>query len=336
LNGAGVKRMKFTDGSGKDTVNMNTSGVDAKINFGDNAKVSYTIDNNSLNVNHSYTKDGVTSDNTVVLNNLFSNKTDSSLTVGNDVLTVGKEQVTKKSTRNLLQVSDSTKTNFDITGSKNADHIITGAGNDVISSGKGNDIVNAGDGNNTLVYTSGVDNYTAGNGDDTYNVNFGKSTDLVITDNGGNDVLNLLGKGLSSDNLSLLFNVTKSTTEPIDSESSLFIFDNSKFTTKNVLSMVSNDHASGSVSLENYFTTGKIETVNVGSDAETATTWDFSTKINQITQAVQSWLNDYGYVDAMEVFESKNSTDMSSLLNVYSTGSYTSTQTAEQQVLPTT
>jgi hypothetical protein len=209
-----------------------------------------------------------------------------------------------------------------------------------------------------LTYTSGEDEFYAGKGDDTYNVSFGKNTDLVITDDGGSDVLNLTGKGLvttvksgdtttSTVNLTALFNVDKSGNVALTSAAqdadgdtyedtdSLVIID--KNTNAAALKKIMNGKASGIVEIDNYFGTrsaesehkyalgtGAIENINVGLSSADTTAWTIDDSyIDAVASAVGSWLTANNYEDAMAVFASDKTDDIASLLNVYTTGTYT-------------
>jgi hypothetical protein len=258
----------------------------------------------------------------ITVKNYFSNKTGSTLSINGNAISYTQA----KTGKTLTNTFDGSELAFDTSylGTKYNDIITTGAGNDEIDSGKGNDIVNAGSGNNILTYTTGSDKFFAGDGNDTYNVAFGKNTDLVISDSGGSDVLNLTGKNLTSDDLALLFNVDKG--GAICSDSSLVIVDKKAKASK-LTGLANGTKVSGVVEIKNYFSQtsdestaikGAIESIRVGADVDTARTWNLD--IESIASAVANWLTSKNYADSMAVFESGNTSDMSALLGVYTTG----------------
>ena len=142
-------------------------------------------------------------------------------------------------------------------------------------------------------------------GNDIYNVN-SFDRDIYIIDKGGNDTLNL---NMKSEDIALVFNVNKH-----GAEGSLLM----GATLEQAMD------SGASLEIENYFTkAGKIETITT-TDAEGSEFKSVSTRIDEITSAVQGWLADNtGYDDAMAVLESGNTADITSLMAVYKTGEYT-------------
>jgi Ca2+-binding RTX toxin-like protein len=337
LNGAGEKTVIIAQNAGNDIINMNTNGVTANLLIdynseldNSNAELEYSKTGNNLVISRYYTNDGEYElGGTTTIKNYFANKTNSILEVNgismehNNVYVEGN---VKKS--NKIDLSKYGDLSYVITGGNKADKIITGGGSDAISSGAGNDVVYAGGGNNYLTYTSGTDKYYAGDGDDHYDVTFGEDTKLVITDDGGTDELTLKCEGLQSSDLIALFNVDREgniafTSKVGKSEietTSLDII--SKDTDASTLQKILKGKANGVVEIKNYFGnisdtspfgTGAIEDISIYQGESL----NMSSYINAVAEKVASWLQSTSYQDAMTVFNSNNTDDIGSLLNIY-------------------
>ena len=318
LNGEGEKTINFVKGDGNDTIYMNYDGVKANLIFGD-VNLIYGRKDNDLYIIRDYGSEKTEQITTV--KNYFNNNTNSELSI-NGTKFNPKDVVFEYIGSGNIQLRDGNS--YEVITGKKSDEIIlsggelysvdSGAGNDMITitgngdnyvnSGSGDDIVVIkGSGNNTLEYTSGSDCYMVGTGNDTYNVEFGRKTDLIISDNGGNDELNI---NTSLNDFTYLFDVDKNGHILAD-DTSLMIYDSNslKFTSKGM--------SGGCIEIIDYFKeSGNIETININD-----TTVNIDT--DAISSAVGTWLADNNYDTAMQVMNEGSKEDIASLLAVYQT-----------------
>jgi len=224
-----------------------------------------------------------------------------------------------------------------IVGSKKNDRIYAyNTTTNIIDSGAGNDIIHTESGNNktTIYYSKGYDNCITGSNNDTYNigatskknVGFTKSSKIHIRDTGGVDTMNIISK---TKDLRLLFNVDENGNIVTSGEfhfsknddkiwDSIMIFNKSSLTAKNI----NKNNFTGVIEIDNWFSAGKIETINTKNN----TNLNMETWINSVKSSVQSWLTTGKYANkydnALEVFESKDSKAIASLVSVYSKVQY--------------
>ena len=206
-------------------------------------------------------------------------------------------------------------------------------GADIIDSKKNDIIIGAGAGQ-SFTYTAGKDLYKGGEGDDTYKFTLDKKTTLVVSDNAGDNILDLTTSKNSG--FGLFFNVNADGSIDVDDDdkSDLMIIDKAtyaKATVKTAQSLFG-DSAKGVVGLEDAITA---TTEGEGEEATTTYSVDsFQIKkdgasaadinIDDTRAAVASWLADHDtYASAFDAILAGDKTDVASLMAVYATGEYT-------------
>lgn len=332
LNGKGEKTVNFVKGDGNDTIYMNYDGVKANLVFEDcvnpsdgevpedKGQLIYGRKGNDLYIVRDY--GSVKTEQVTTVKNYFNNTTTSELSINGEKFNpnkivfeyIGSGKITFEDGNNY-EVITGRKTDTITLSNGDFYSVDSGAGNDKITisnnkesyidSGSGNDTVTiTGTGNNTLNYTSGRDYYSVGEGNDIYNVEFGRKSDLIISDNGGNDVLNI---NSDNNNLTYLFDVDKNGN--ITDDTSLLICDTDS------LKISSRGISGGCIEIIDYFKTGEIETINVNST-------ELNLDTDAIASAVSTWLSDpnHSYDSAMDVMNSGNKEDIASLLAIYQPG----------------
>ena len=177
-------------------------------------------------------------------------------------------------------------------------------GHDVYSlAGNSNDTYNADDEYYDDMHLSILDY----KGNDTYNIKCSYYSSILIQDDNGTDVLNLYGTNNWS---RLFFNVKRDNTTNGDL---LIIKHNDNLTAENVMDK---KNAKG-VRICNYFSDGKIETINFkSSSSANLTSW-----IDGIKGHVSAWLNSNysqkGYESTSDVLNSGNKDDINAILSCY-------------------
>lgn len=316
LNGAGEKTVNFTKGDGNDTIYMNYDGVKANLMFEDcgivtddsedtEGRLIFGRKGNDLLITRDYGDEKTEQVTTV--KDYFNNTTNSELFINEeefDPNSVTFEYVSS----GKIEINDNYSYEIISEGKKNDKITITGSGNNYIDSGAGNDtvIINSmsnDDENvhNTLNYTSGNDKYMVmGESDDEYNVEFNKKTNLIISDNGGDDVLNIISENTG---FTYLFDVDKNGN--INTDTSLIICD------ANNLKRSKKGLTGSMIEIENYFSNdGNIEEINTGEG-----TLDIDTEA--IASEVAGWLKATRYSSAVDVMEKGSTTEFKELLAVF-------------------
>ena len=277
LDGEGDKEILLSKGAGKDRIEITNNNAKAKLTYGDGAVYSYTSNGTDVTINAKYDKK--TTDKTTIAD-AFSHEND--VKIGEDA---------------LADILSSEK--ISITGSYNKKKTIktfTGTKyDDVVNGSSKKDIINVSGGDNTVnIGKKGASVITAGDGNDTYNAK-NLSVSVKITDEGGNDTLNLSGVKISD--INLLFDVTKSDGKTGDD---LYLVNN-----KN-MGLISSNKATmpkAGIDLVGYFGIGKIESVNLG---DTLISSKFEAMITKITNEVKTFLDGTSYDSAFALLNDKS------------------------------
>ena len=203
---------------------------------------------------------------------------------------------------NKINFSD-TSYNWEVSGGKKNDTIILGEGNDIIHEIGGNNTIDLGSGNNTLELKNAGGTITSGSGDDTYNIT-GLNKNIIISDNGGLDVLNITTlKADGSENLTFFFDVDAS-----GNSSDLYVYNKA-----NIDKISKHKKTTGYIQIKDYFEDGKIEQITVnGSDIN-----DFDNWISSVTTEVQQWLEGTSYNSVMDVINTGKQPEIAELLELY-------------------
>ena len=206
--------------------------------------------------------------------------------------------------------------------SKSKTNNIAWAAGNVVDSKK-NDIIIGADADQTFTYTAGKDLYKGGAGVDTYNVDLDKKTTLVVSDDAGNNVLALD----TADKYIRYFNVDL--TEDADYSSDLVILDQSTFVDKKGNTIIKTAKTIGTEFAAGTVTVKDGVAIDADGDASALANISISggtasnTKsIEEIRDAVANWLTANDYTDSAAVFEAGDNADITSLMNVYTTGTY--------------
>lgn len=173
------------------------------------------------------------------------------------------------------------------------------------------------DGETKFNYNGSNDKYIAnGANDNEYNVSLNTKTKLEITDNGGNDTLNL---NSSIDDTVLLFDVDKDSNLSTDSD--LIFIQRKQFNYKNIKNFIKTDNLSGSIILNDYFDAGAIESVKSNGTDVNMTAW-----IQNVAKNVGEWLKANGkYSTVAECLQKGKKSEINQLLGIFKSASYTST-----------
>ncbi|MBQ6516355.1 hypothetical protein IJI31_04160 [bacterium] len=204
--------------------------------------------------------------------------------------------------------------NDTVIGSDYADRLYGQAGNDSITGGAGNDYINGG---------AGDDDMIGGAGNDTYEIDaddWGTNQDS-ISDASGTDTLKI---NTTAENINLFFDVT------LTKEMGDVVVNNglASFSTGDDLYIINDDYydsiadvpTSKGVMIEDFFTTGNIETVQVLSDMEDPSSWVNafdSTVLTKFGQIVANWLWTNGFDSTAAVMASEDADAKAALYNLY-------------------
>lgn len=209
--------------------------------------------------------------------------------------------------------------------SKSKTNNIAWAAGNVVDSKK-NDIIYGSAAANEFTYTAGKDLYMGEAGNDTYDVDLDKKTTLVVSDIAGDNVLALD----TADKYIRYFNVDLE--KVADYTSDLVILDQATYVDKKgnaiikAAKTIGTDFAAGTVTVRDGVS------IDVGGDESKLANFSISggtasnTKsIEEIRDAVAGWLADNHYNSSAAVFDTNNDNkaDITSLMNVYTTGTYT-------------
>lgn len=194
--------------------------------------------------------------------------------------------------------------------------------NKIIKTSENNDFVYMMKGKSTITYTGGKDYYTAYSGDNTYVVDlFNSDTSLFIDDYAteegveSNDILKL---NASLPEFSLFFNMYYSDGD-LTVRDDLYILDsNFSQNIENYVDLVKKSDGNGLVSINDYFGTGNIETVQIKAESG-YDDYNISAEIAAIKQSVLVWFRDYGtdYTNVFEAFSDGDNTHLAELVSAY-------------------
>lgn len=347
----GNKILNFASGDGNDTVKGVENADKVTISLGEDVRSSwFTKSGNDLVINRLYgdyqlggNADEVPE--TVTISNYFKKENYDKSTI---------ELSYKNLEGNLQKIEDLTAAFKEYEGevilfdnAQTKAKSITGSDlSDYIIAGRKTTKINAGEGNNEIIFApDGKSSVTAkaGSGDDCYTVsNMGVSHDIY--DAGGNDYLHLASGAFVADYYGLEPTEWQAQYSPDDF---VFIFDvlaeGQTATKKNDLTSLhvvySQNYESynttmaerltkygakgllNTVNIHDYFKsdgtkgTGTIETIILNGESEYY--YSFS-DFDEVRTDVVGWLEEHNqYSSAMDVIQSKNAEDITSLLNVY-------------------
>ncbi len=306
----GTVSIAETMGSGNDTLNIDSEvgenaefmidGAYSKMMTSDKADISFEKTGDDLIFNMTYFKDadaGIKKDinDSLTVKNFFNNEFDVAFGYNNlepdDWYDVNKA-LDKKLIVNGVKDTDKTSPTYKETIFEGTDY------------------------DDSMTYAGKGASYMAGGqGDDEYNVTLTKSSDLIISDTSGDNDVSLTN---SVNNFRMLLNIDNEGNLVVDEDgSSLYVFNKSDFTAKNV---VKGDKASGKIEIDSFFTL-KDEAVYFGEN------YSMSAKegalymknyIGQITSAVAGWFTTHeGYADVEAVLAENNANDVKSLIAVF-------------------
>ncbi len=174
---------------------------------------------------------------------------------------------------------------------------------------------------------------------DVYIAALNKKTDLTISDKGGSDTILLTA---DNKNLRAFFNVDNQGKVLVDENTNsdnFILFNKANLTAGNLINVLQGK-GKGVINIDNFFAqntssnsyvkgTGYIEQIlvsknmaknytNIGNGGHKYIQQVYTNNwINSVAESVSGWLTDKGYANTMEVLESGNSKDISSLIKVY-------------------